>query len=146
MGAYCVRHDMVMDLRNFTDDDYEMFCEWWAGNYGEPPIKEFISKTAYIAHDEGEDLGFFSMHHMGCGVCYFGMPVVNPKADKQKRKDVIVYMIECAKIWAHKTGHEFVYISTKGDSFLKKLKDAGFEVAIDGCSHLFCKIERKEDV
>jgi hypothetical protein len=134
---------MVMDARQFTKDDYELLKKWWRGHAGSPPVLDFISNTSYIVTIDGVDSGFFSMHPMACAVCYFGMPVVNPTLDRESRKGVIDYMIECAKIWAVKTGHEYVYISTKGSHFLKMLQSAGFEKEGDGYSHLFCKVKEQ---
>ena len=131
-----------MNIRNFTDADFGMVELWWFKHHGNVFQRGFIPPTAYIVtDDEGEPMGFFSMHNMQCSICYFGYPMVNPLLPKEKRDAAIDYMIECAKIWAVRTGHQYVYISITGAKMLSRLEQKGFVAGETDCQHMFCKVE-----
>lgn len=131
----------ALDARLYTPADLPLVQSWWRHHNGNHFDAEFIPPTAYIVTMGGIPSGFFSMHAMQCAVCYFGYPLVNPDLPKERRSEVVDYMIKCSKIWASKTGHKYVYISIRGEKMLSRLEQNGFISGEEGCQHMFCKVE-----
>lgn len=110
---------------------------WWETHHGGEFRHGYVPKDAYIV---GDNAGFFGMCPMTPDFCYLAFPMVNPELPKEQRDETVDVMIEYAKIWAVQTNHPIVWISTHGEKFLSRLRQAGFASEETGMSHMFCKV------
>lgn len=129
-----------LQLREYTPDDYRMVSGWWADHYGNDFRPGFVPRAAFIVEADGVATAFFGMCQMAPDFCYLAFPLVNPKSDKESREKSLAYLIESSKLWAVSAGIPIIYISTHGEKFLNRLREAGFVADDSTNTHLFCKV------
>lgn len=125
-----------MNIRAFEDNDYEEVMLWWKAQDWEPLPLAMLSKTGFIAEEDGVKIAATWIFPTNCPIYIMEWTVGNPECDWELRSKALDDVTNEACKWAKEDGAKAIFTMTKSKRFIEKLENNNFAVTDNGMTHL----------
>lgn len=123
---------LLLQIREYTPNDYPMLCEWWRG-HGWDPVHELMLPKLGVIVDEFDADGFqmpiaasFLYMDNSCGVAMMEWTVSNPKAAGRSIFKAISTIIDFLAISAKEMGYSVILTTCKQPSLARVFQKGKF--------------------
>lgn len=125
-----------MKVRLYNAEDYPVIAEWWKFFKWVPVKQEALSTVGIVVEAEDEPICAAWVYTTNSSLGWLEWVVVNPKATKAIRGVALDFLIDTAKQTALALGVKQLFMTTRGEAFLRRLTRHGFKVTDDRMKNL----------
>lgn len=127
----------MIQLREYTDEDYPLIVEWWNGHGWDSPPSEVLPALGLISENDGVPVAV--------GWCYLDNSravglmewmVTNPANSPRISAVALVHVVKGLKCAAKEIGYTTIFTSCRQESLAKLLERAGFARTDKNVTHL----------
>jgi len=140
MGQESIERIMVRARKFDLSKDYDILVSWWRAHDSFPPNREHLSPIGIVVEVEGKPVCAGFLYNTDSKICVFEFVVSNPEATKDDRHKSLNYLIKTVQSLAKELKYTLIYTSVNIESYIKKLKNAGFIEADRNQTHMFYEV------